>query len=86
MNSKTPPEKPELEPIPVDGVRAAQIGTTVWAVGFIICLLFGKSFEKHGVKDATLICLAGVFLGLLGQIYARRRVNRLKLVSDIVNN
>ena len=79
-----------LEPISVDGVRAVTIGTAIWAVALVICLIERKIFSDlaHSMfwTQGVRICSAGVVLGLLGQIYTRRRVNRLKLVSDIIND
>jgi len=80
----------ELEPISVDGVRAVTIGTAIWAIALVVCLIERKIFSDlaHLIvwTQGVRICSAGVVLGLLGQIYTRRRVNRLKLVSDIINN
>lgn len=86
MSNENAQPKPELEPLPVDGVSAVKVGTVIWAIGFLVALLARTPLQNHGINDAHWICLAGVVLGLLGQIYTRRRINRLKLVSDIVNN
>ncbi|NBX70957.1 MAG: DUF2530 domain-containing protein [Actinobacteria bacterium] len=86
MNSEQQKSKPELEPLPVDGVQAVRVGTVIWAIGFLVCLVTRTQLQKHGINDAHWVCLAGVVLGLLGQIYTRRRVNRLKLVRDIIHN
>jgi len=77
---------PELEPLAVDGISAVKLGTLIWAIAFIVCLIARKPLQQLGIKDAHWICLAGVVLGGLGLIYTRRRVDRLKLVSDIVND
>lgn len=86
MSNEHAQQKPALEPIPVDGVSAVKVGTIIWTIGFLISLLARTPLQKNGITDAHWVCLAGVVLGLLGQIYTRRRVNRLKLVSDIVDN
>jgi hypothetical protein len=86
VSNESAQPKPELAPLPVDGVTAVKVGTVIWAIGFLVSLIARTPLQNHGINDAHWICSAGVVLGLLGQFYTRRRVNRLKLVSNIVNN
>ena len=82
--------KPELEPLPVDGISAVKIGTLIWAILFIVSAVvktwFADIQHVQWWSHVARVSLCGIFLGLLGLIYTRRRVNRLKLVSDIVDN
>ena len=85
MNQKNGSDKPELAPLAVDGVCEVKIGTAIWAIALVLSLIFRAQLESQGFSGVFQICLAGVILGLLGQIYTRRRVNRLSRVSDIVD-
>ncbi|NBU32346.1 MAG: DUF2530 domain-containing protein [Actinobacteria bacterium] len=85
MESEKHSTAPELQPIAVDGIREVTIGTMIWAIGLFVCLLFNEHLTSRGYSDAKWICLAGVVLGLLGQIYTRRRVNRLNLIGKVID-
>jgi len=82
--------QPELEPLAVDGVNAVKIGTLIWAIAFVISEAEKRWFANiqhvEWWTHAARVSLCGILLGLLGLIYTRRRVNRLKLVSDVVDN
>ncbi len=90
MSNEPTQPKPELKPLAVDGISAVKIGTLVWVVAFIISAVEKRWFadvqHTQWWSHAERVSLCGVFLGLLGLIYTRRRVNRLKLVSDVVDN
>ena len=68
----------QLEPLTVDGIRAVQIGTIIWAAAFIISLPLDNWLHTNGIEHAPAICAAGVALGLLGQMYTKRRAKRIK--------
>lgn len=67
----------ELVPLPVNGIIAVQVGTLLWGLGLVISLFTDKWLISHGVHHTPAICIAGVGLGLLGQVYTKRRVKRL---------
>ena len=71
----------QLEPVQVDGITAATLGTGMWTLAFVLALIFNSRLIAHGHSDWKWIALAGVFLGFLAQIYTRRRVKRLNLVN-----
>ena len=79
-------KKPELAPLAVTGVTEVKIGTAIWAIALVLSLVFRNQLTDQGLGDAPQICLAGVILGFLGQIYTRRRVNRLNRVSEVINS
>ncbi len=70
----------ELAPLAVTGVTEVKIGTAIWAIALVLAIAFRGQLTERGFGDAPQICLAGVVLGFLGQIYTRRRVNRLNSV------
>lgn len=82
--------RPELEPLEVDGINAVKIGTLLWTFAFFVSAVvktwFADIQHTQWWSHVARVSLCGVFLGLLGLIYTRRRVNRLKLVSDVVDN
>ncbi len=69
-----PQDTPELvEPLDVDGVRAVAVGTVLWAVAFIVCLLLRDQLAAADTTWWTWVCLTGALLGLPGLWYVRRR-------------
>ncbi|MBU6347380.1 MAG: DUF2530 domain-containing protein [Actinomycetales bacterium] len=78
--------KQELQALEVDGVREVKIGTLCWLIALVGSVLFEDQLKQAGFQDAKWICLAGIFLGILGIIYTRRRANRLKFVSEIIDS
>lgn len=79
MNSPSDADltKKELAPISVDGISAVKIGTLIWIVALAISILFKEWFVTNGISEAPAVCCAGIALGLLGQIYTRRRAKRI---------
>ena len=39
---------PDLQPLDVDGVGAVAVGTVVWAVAFVVCLLLQGRLDAAG--------------------------------------
>jgi NO-binding membrane sensor protein with MHYT domain len=63
----------DLQPLDVDGVGAVAVGTVVWAVAFVVCLLLQGRLDAAGNGWWTWVCAAGALLGLPGLWYVRRR-------------
>ena len=64
-----------VEPLDLDGVRTVQVGTALWAIGFILLLPFYDALgEEHRWWLWT--CVAGFGLGLIGWDHCRRRRNK----------
>ena len=63
----------EVAPLDVDGVRAVSIGTALWAVALVACLVFTDRLRDDGHLWWTATCACGVALGLAGLAYVLRR-------------
>ena len=66
-------EDPDLQPLDVDGVGAVAVGTVLWAVGVVLCLVFRTQLDAAGNGWWLWVCVAGALLGLPGLWYVRRR-------------
>jgi Protein of unknown function (DUF2530) len=64
---------PAVRPVDVDGVRTVAVGTVLWAITFVVLVLFRDDLDAEGVGWWLWTCLAGVGLGLLGLEYTRKR-------------
>ena len=62
-----------LEPLDVDGVGAILVGTIVWAIALVACLLLRDQLTAEGRGWWVGSCLAGFLLGLPGLWFVRRR-------------
>jgi len=62
-----------LEPLDVDGVAAIMVGTFVWGVALLACLLLRDQLSAGGRGWWVGACLAGFLLGLPGLWFVRRR-------------
>lgn len=62
-----------VEPLDVDGVRTAEVGTGLWLVAFLALLPFSSSLSDDGRLWLLWTCLAGFGIGLFGLEYCRRR-------------
>jgi len=62
-----------LEPLDVDGVGAILVGTIVWGVALVACLLLRDRLTADGHGWWAGACLAGFLLGLPGLWFVRRR-------------
>jgi hypothetical protein len=75
MNSKEPlTQLPVLE---TDPLRVAQIGTVVWCGIGALSVIFHPQLVDLGITEAKQISIAGVLLGLIGQVFLTRRNRRL---------
>ena len=73
--------KPALKELPVlatNPLRIAKVGTWVWAIAAASAAVFQDQLVAAGINDAVPIALAGVALGLLGQLHVTRRNRRLE--------
>jgi hypothetical protein len=60
-------------PLDVDGVAAVAIGTVVWGVLLVACLLLRDPLAAAGRGWWWGVCLAGFLLGIPGLWFVRRR-------------
>jgi hypothetical protein len=65
------------EPLDVDGVRTATVGTVVWAVAFVVLLPFSGRLADDGHTWWLWTCAVGAALGLLAIRITSRRRDRL---------
>lgn len=63
----------QVDPLDVDGVRTAEVGTAIWLVAFIALLPFYGALEDSGRTWWLWTCMAGFGIGLFGLEYCRRR-------------
>jgi hypothetical protein len=66
-------EPDTIKPLDVDGVRAIAVGTVLWTVALVVCLLAREQLADAGNSWWTWVCLTGALLGLPGLWYVRRR-------------
>ena len=66
-----------LEPLEVNGITAVKVGTAIWLIATMICLIQREQLEASGRGNWVWICACGVLLGLLGIRYTRRRAARI---------
>ena len=70
-------QKIALEPLEVNGITAVTVGTAIWLIATVICLIQHEQLEASGRGNWVWICACGVLLGLLGIRYTRRRAARI---------
>ena len=75
--AKTNGEKLALEPLEINGITAVIVGTAIWLIATVICLIQREQLEASGRGNWVWICACGVLLGLLGIRYTRRRAARI---------
>lgn len=66
-------ERPDLEPLEVDEVKVAAVGSAVWLVAFLVLLPFYGRLAHDGRAWWLWCALAGFGIGVLGVAYCRRR-------------
>jgi hypothetical protein len=57
----------------VDGVGAVAVGTILWTVALVLCLVLRGPLTDAGRGWWTWVCLTGTLLGAAGYIFVRRR-------------
>lgn len=68
----------DVEPLDVTGIQSVQVGTALWAIGFVALLPFWNNLEAAGNLWWLWTCSAGMALGLFGIEYCKRRAARLQ--------
>ena len=61
-----------------DDILVITVGTALWAVGLVATLLLHDRLSENGNSDWVWIMAAGLFLGLVGIRYVRRRRTALR--------
>lgn len=75
MDSKKP--LIQLPVLATDPARIAKIGTVVWCGVGALSVVFQARLVDLGITEAKQISIAGVALGLIGQVFLTRRNRRL---------
>jgi Protein of unknown function (DUF2530) len=70
--------RPELEPLPDDGVLPVAVGTALWFVAFVVLLPFVGDLRRDGQLWWIATAATGFGLGLVGIRYCVRRRDRLR--------
>lgn len=70
------PDRPDPPPMRTNDVRMVQVGTGLWAAGFLALLPFRSALERDGRGWWLATCLCGVALGLVGLFVVTRRERR----------
>jgi hypothetical protein len=69
--------RPDPPPVATDDVRVVTVGTALWAVAFVVALVFRSRLRDGGHLWWLGACAAGFALGLLGIAYTRRRARAI---------
>lgn len=77
MSAEPPAPHRSVAPLDVDAVSTVAIGTVLWAVALVGCLVFRDTLADDGREWWTWTCVAGVVLGCLGLLITTRRRARL---------
>jgi Protein of unknown function (DUF2530) len=67
-----------VQPLDVDGVRTAWVGTAVWLVAFVVLLPFHGRLADDGRAWWLWTCLVGAGLGLVAVWITTRHRGRLR--------
>jgi hypothetical protein len=71
----------DVDPLDLDGVRTMQVGTALWALGFVLLLPFYDQLQRADHLWWLWTCVAGFGLGLIGWDHCRRRRNTRREVQ-----
>ncbi len=69
-----PARRPDPEPIEVDDSLVIAVGTALWAIAWIVLLVFYGKLEDHGNEWYPWTAAAGLGLGLWGWFLVRKRI------------
>ena len=73
VSSADPDLEHDLQPLDVDGVGAVGVGTALWTIGVVLCMVFRTQLDEAGNGWWLWVCVSGALLGLPGLWYVRRR-------------
>jgi hypothetical protein len=73
-----PDRRPAPEPLESDEVRVVAVGTALFALGLVLCVVLHDRLEDAGRGDWVWIMACGVLLGLIGLRTVRRRRDHLR--------
>ncbi|SDQ65348.1 Protein of unknown function [Quadrisphaera sp. DSM 44207] len=65
--------RPDPEPLATDDRRAVVVGTLVWAVLAVACVVARDRLAAQGTGWWLEVCVAGALLGLAGLAHLQRR-------------
>lgn len=65
-----------IQPLDEDGVLASVVGTVVFAIAAVACLLGRGWLDAHGMAWWTWVCVTGLVVGLAMIGYTVRRRSR----------
>ncbi len=63
----------DIRPLDVDGVGAATVGTALFALALLGCLLARDTLAANGSSWWIWVCVTGVGTGMIGIAYSTRR-------------
>jgi hypothetical protein len=70
--------RPAPLPLETDDVKIVALGTVVWGIALVACVLMRDRLDDSGRDSWVWVALAGTFLGLLGLRYVVRRRSALR--------
>jgi hypothetical protein len=63
----------EVKPLDLSGIPSVLTGIGLWAVAFVVVLIFRDQLKENGLDWWLWVTVAGFGLGLIGLWYCRRR-------------
>lgn len=63
----------EVKPLDLSGIPSVITGIALWAVAFVVLLIFRGRLEDNGLDWWLWVPVAGFGLGLIGLWYCKRR-------------
>ena len=70
--------RPTPEAVPTDDRRVVTLGTGVWIVALVVCLVDYRRLVAGGDGWWVWVCVAGIGLGALGLVHLNRRRARAR--------